>query len=92
LSEFVTDGDSKLGLLARQAEQRSDLSAHLRNHLPPELGGGFVHCNVRADDTLVVTAASPEWAARLRFETPRLLQLAGDFGSQAHRVKVKVAG
>jgi len=64
----------------------------MRSQLPAELVDGLVHCNCRDDGTLVVTAASPAWASRLRFETPRLLDICAAAGVDAARVKVRVTG
>jgi hypothetical protein len=64
----------------------------MRSQLPAELADGLVHCNCREDGTLVITAASPAWASRLRFETPQLLAICRDAGVQAERIKVRVTG
>ena len=75
----------------RDLQCATELSQHLRVHLDSELAAGFLHCNMHADETLVVVASSPEWAARLRFASSELLTLSREFGMPATRVKVKVS-
>ncbi len=91
LSELVSTKDSQLGRLAAAARLRSDLSEHLRSGMGEPLGSAIMHCNVHDDGTLVVVAANPEWAARLRFESRQLLALCAAHGTTAVAVKVRVA-
>jgi len=91
LSELISKAESTLGQLAESASQCTELSQHLRVHLDSELAAGFLHCNMHDDETLVVVASSPEWAARLRFASSELLTLSREFGMPATRVKVKVS-
>jgi hypothetical protein len=82
--------DSQLGALARAASSRLELADCARRHLPDELAAAIVSCNLRPDGTLVVTAASPEWAARLRFEADGILSgCRGDWPAAA-RVRFRV--
>ncbi len=92
LSDLIAADDSGLAKLAVAARLRSDLSEHMRNNLGEPLSNGIMHCNVHDDGTLIVIAANPEWASRLRFEAPKLLALCTDFGAAATAVKVRVAG
>ena len=50
-----------------------DLAATLRAGLPPEMSAELRSASLHDDGTLVVMAASPAWAARLRFEGATLL-------------------
>lgn len=90
LSAIVQSQQSALGALAAAAELRTGLSAEVRNALAPDLAAGLEHCNVRADGTVVVTASSPEWAARLRFEGGTIMAACQAAGHQVERVKVRV--
>ncbi len=92
LSDLIAADDTGLAKLAVAARLRSDLSQHMRNNLGEPLSNGIMHCNVHDDGTLIVIAANPEWASRLRFEAPKLLALCTDFGASATAVKVRVAG
>lgn len=79
-----------LGALARAAESRLVLADEIRRHLPPDLAGGVASCNLRADGTLVVTATSPDWAARLRFEAEGILASCRAGWPATTRVRVRV--
>lgn len=91
LSELIAASGSPLGKLADEAQRRTALADHLRTGLGTELGSGLAHCNLREDGTLVVLATSPEWAARLRFESAQLIQLCRQQGTPVCAVKVRVA-
>ena len=91
LADIASSTDTGLGRLAAAAQQRTELGEHLRKRLDPSLAAGFVHCNIRDDSTLVVIAASPEWAARLRFESSQLLAICREHGVNLSSVKVRVA-
>jgi hypothetical protein len=79
-----------LGALARAAESRLALTEEIRRQLPPDLAGGVDACNLRPDGTLVVTATSPDWAARLRFEAEGMLASCRAGWPAATRVRVRV--
>jgi hypothetical protein len=82
--------DSPLGALARAASSRLDLAECVRRHLPPELAAAVAACNLRPDGTLVVTAGSSEWAARLRFEAGGILSGCRTDWPTAARVRFRV--
>jgi hypothetical protein len=90
LAGLITSADSGLARLADAARLRADLSDYMRKHLDSSLAAGFRHCNIRDDETLVVTATSPEWAARLRFASARFLELSQECGQNVKTVKVRV--
>lgn len=92
LAELISRPQSGLGKLAAAARRQTALSDYLRAGLGLQLGAGVAHCNIRDDGTAVVLATSPEWAARLRFEAPRILELCREHGSNATAVKVRVSG
>ena len=73
LGELIA-ANNPLGALARAASSRLDLADCVRSLLPPTQAAAVTACNLRADGTLVVTVGSPEWAARLRFETSVILE------------------
>ena len=90
LASLLGSTNSALGKLADAAQRRADLSDYMRKNLDISLAGGFMHCNIREDETLVVTASSPEWAARLRFASEQFLQLSEAQGLSVKTVKVRV--
>ena len=82
--------NSPLGALARAASSRLDLADCVRRQLPPALALAIATCNLRPDGTLVVTAVSPEWAARLRFEADGILAGCRKDWPAAARVRFRV--
>ena len=91
LSGLITDSHSGVGRLAREAAERVALGDRLRTALDPELGLHLSGCNLRDDGTLVLLASGPEWAARLRFESDRLLKICREHNPRAARVRVRIA-
>ena len=79
-----------LGALAEAAERHLDLATQVRIALGEPLGSGVSACNLRPDGTLIVTATSPERAARLRFEAEAILSACRKQFPAASRVKVRV--
>lgn len=90
MAGLIGSANSGLAKLADAARVRTDLSDYMRKHLDSSLAAGFRHCNIRDDETLVVTATSPEWAARLRFASAQFLELSQEHGLQVKNVKVRV--
>jgi hypothetical protein len=91
LSQFVSEESSALGRLASEAAARVALTDHLRAGLAGPLGDCITGSNLRADGTLVILTDGPEWAARLRFESDRLLALGRALHPAAARVRVRVS-
>jgi hypothetical protein len=91
LGDLFRSPGSPLGGLARAAAGRAELLDLLRARLPAELQACLVGCNVRDDGTLTLTASSPAWAARLRFEAPGLLACCRERFPAAARVRVRSA-
>ncbi len=89
LAELIAAG-GPLGGLAQAASSRLDLADCVRGHLPAALGTAITACNLRPDGTLVVTAASAEWAARLRFEADAILTACRSAWPAATRVRFRV--
>jgi hypothetical protein len=83
-------GNSALGALAKAASSRLDLADTVRQQLPADLAAAITACNLRPDGTLMVTAASPEWASRLRFEADGILAGCRPLWPAAARVKFRV--
>jgi len=91
LSDLIGTGENPLGRLADEANRWAGLSEHLRGSLPAPLGEGLLHCNIDPENTVTVLAASPEWAARLRYETSAILRLTQQKEPGIEQVKVRVA-
>jgi hypothetical protein len=79
----------RLARLAQSAARLAALTTSAREALPPEIRPHLTAASVR-DDTLVLTADSPAWAARLRFHGREILTfLAAGQGIRASRVSVR---
>ncbi len=92
LSDLLHRPTGPLADLARRAAGAEELAAALRASLGPELAAELRAAHLRPDGTLVILAASPAWAARLRFEAQALLARCRERHPQAARVRVRVAG
>jgi hypothetical protein len=70
-------GKSELARLLVRARALKKLDAELHDLIPPPLGD---HCRILSirDDTLVLAADSPVWAARLRFQASQLVKQLSD--------------
>lgn len=91
LSELISLGSSPLSQLAREARSRLELTDHIRAGLPADLSAEMISCTLDADSTLVVRASNPAWAARLRFESERLLVLCRERHPETRSVRIKVS-
>ena len=91
LSDLLASQQGALSRLAAEASRRLELADHLRNTLDPAIGAQMTGCNLRDDGTLVVLTTSPEWAARLRFESTTLLSACRELHPGTTKVQVRVA-
>ena len=83
------DGD--LGDIVRRAREMGELTDVLARALPAEQRHGIVAANLRESGELVVIAATPAWASRLRYEADALLDAARESGVKAHTCRVRVS-
>jgi hypothetical protein len=91
LGDLLSRGPEAAGLrrLAEAAGERLALLDYLRSGLAAELQPALAGCNLQPDGTLVLTAVSPAWTARLRFEGPALLARCREHHPEAARVRVR---
>jgi len=83
-------GRSEISGLLSRARALGELDSLVHGLIPSPLNE---HCRVLSvrDDTLVVAADSPVWAARLRFQSSRLVkQLSGVSSVKLRTVQVRV--
>lgn len=91
LGDLLSGGPQGAGLrrLAEAASERLALLDYLRAGLAADLQAALAGCNVQPDGTLVLTAVSPAWTARLRFEGPALLARCRERHPDVARVRVR---
>lgn len=88
LEQVGTSGQLPISAKARQL---TDLTQRIRACLPADLAD---HCRVIGlrEGCLRLAAESPAWAARLRFQAPRLVQQLRQRGAATlHTVQVQIA-
>jgi len=90
LADLIGEQQGSFGKLAAEAAKREQLTGHIRAQLEPELAAAISHCSIGEHGELIVLATLPEWAARLRFESPALLTAAREVAPACTSVKVKV--
>ena len=91
LDDILQSG-SDLAALATRARQMQSLCDAVRGALPAPLAAAIIATSCHEEDrTLVVIAASPAFAARLRFHSDDLLSAARAHGVHAARCRVRVS-
>ena len=83
-------GDNALENLVHRAQDMDELAAALRQAVADLGPDQVVAANLREIGELVVVCRSSAWAARLRFESDRLLDTARQGGHPAERLRIRV--
>ena len=83
-------GDNALENLVHRAQDMDELAAALRQAVADLGPDQIVAANLRENGELVVVCRSSAWAARLRFESDRLLDTARQGGHPAERLRIRV--
>ena len=89
LLNFKSDND--LASIVRRAREMGELTQVLSDGLGGEFAGAVVAANLRDDGEMVVIAASPAWASRLRYETDALLEAARNAGLEPTACRIRVS-
>jgi hypothetical protein len=85
-----SNGGNPLEDLVHRAQNMDDLTVCLRAAIPEAGADAIVAANMRDDGELVVVCRSSAWAARLRFESERLIAAARGNGHGASSCRVRV--
>ncbi len=80
-----------LAKIIRRARDMDDLTTRLRVALDPKTAESLLAANVRDNGELVVVASSSAWAAKLRFESEKLMGVARADGTAVNRFRVSVS-
>ena len=92
LENLLNPNDSgDLAGLIRRARDLDRLTRALIDALPEDQAGSILAVNLRENAELVVLAASPAWAARLRFEEELLIDAARATGADVQSCQVRVS-
>ncbi len=83
-------GGNALEDLVQHAQDMDDLALRVRLSLDGDMRDSIAAANLREDGELVVVCRSSAWAARLRFESERLMQAARDGGYTVTGCRVRV--
>jgi hypothetical protein len=86
-----TGAGSGLDEIVRYAREMDDLTSALRAVLPEEAQSELLAANLRKNAELVLICSSSSWAARLRFESDRLIEAARMTGADVEKCRVKVS-
>ncbi len=89
LLESSTGGS--LGEIIQRAQEMGDLTTRLRAELDPDTAESLLAANIRDNGELVVVASSSAWAAKLRFESEKLMRAARSEGTPVTSSRVSVA-
>jgi hypothetical protein len=90
LADIISVTQSSFGRLALEARARLGLTDHIRAGLPADLANQMISCNLDPDGLLIVRTSGPEWAARFRFESDRILTLCRQKHAETKSVKIRV--
>ena len=63
----------------------------LQKELPPDLAANLLAANLRADGELVLVASSSAWAAKIRFEEEKLIEIVRQGGAVVDKCRVTVS-
>lgn len=80
---------SRLDKIIQTAKDMESLTGALKEELGGELAGALISASVR-DEELTLLCSSSAWAARLRFESDKLLAATKRCGVAVRRCHVKV--
>lgn len=83
-------GNGDLADMVERAQAMGELTKRLQSVLSAELASSLVAANINADGRLILIAKSPAWAARLRFETDRLIATAQQTDDSVSGCSVRV--
>jgi hypothetical protein len=77
--------------IIRRAQNMDELTTALRAALPSDAGQSLLAANLREDGELVLVCASSAWAARLRFESDKLMDVVRKSGLRVSSCRVSVS-
>ena len=90
IKDLLESPGGRLMSLRSKSRIRSEVVAHVRASLPPELEAAVVSAGIEAG-RLTVGVCGGAWASRLRYRTEALRKRVADtLGREIHSVRIKV--
>jgi len=80
-----------LSKIIQRAQNMDELTTALRAALPTDAGQSLLAANLRENGELVLICTSSAWAARLRFESDKLMEVARRAGLMVNSCRVSVS-
>jgi hypothetical protein len=92
LEKLLKSGSqTSLDNIIQRAQKMDELTSTIQAALPQDLAENLLSANLRADAELVLVCSSSAWAARLRFESEKLLEIVNRNGATAKSCRVSVS-
>ena len=92
LEKLLKSGSqTSLDNIIQRAQKMDELTSTIQAALPQDLAENLLSANLRDDAELVLVCSSSAWAARLRFESEKLLEIVNRNGGTAKNCKVTVS-
>ena len=77
--------------MVQTAQYMDELTSLLQKELDPDLAVNLCAASLRDSGELVLIASSSAWAAKLRFETEKILEIARRSGATVKSCRVSVS-
>lgn len=91
LGQLLKSGKGdKLERLVEHSQNMGNLAQLLKASLPSDVAGHLLAANLKEPGELVLICSSSPWAARLRYESEKLLKAARKAGINADRCSIRV--
>ena len=92
LEKLLKSGSqTSLDNIIQRAQKMDELTSTIQAALPQDLAENLLSANLRDDAELVLVCSSSAWAARLRFESEKLLEIVNRNGGTAKNCRVTVS-
>ncbi len=86
-----SDTGGALDMIVQTARSMDEMTTWLQKELQPDLAANLLAANLRADGELVLVASSSAWAAKIRFEEEKLIEIVRQGGAVVEKCRVTVS-
>jgi len=86
-----SDTGGALDKIVQTARSMDEMTTWLQKELQPDLAANLLAANLRADGELVLVASSSAWAAKIRFEGEKLVEIVRQSGAAVEKCRVTVS-